>query len=201
MKIYLAGPMRGYKLYNFPAFAEASRVLRLLGHEVISPAEMDLAKGFDPSLPIDHPDQIPFDMASVLKEDFEAILSECEAIVLLPGWSGSAGAKAEMVVGYYSGKRIYTYHTPLIHKLLRYTGKPTIEFGRVDRLWDNLPGVKQLRLSLVDVNMPPDGTATVHVDVVDSETSEQVYDFGPLELENGGQHILLKLDAEVEVTP
>ncbi len=40
-KVYLAGPMRGLPLFNFPAFADAAAKLRAQGYDVFSPAERD----------------------------------------------------------------------------------------------------------------------------------------------------------------
>jgi hypothetical protein len=40
MLIYLAGPMRGRKFFNFPAFDAARDILLSQGYEVISPADM-----------------------------------------------------------------------------------------------------------------------------------------------------------------
>jgi hypothetical protein len=39
--IYVAGPMRGYDDYNYPAFDRQARVLEKQGWKVINPAEMD----------------------------------------------------------------------------------------------------------------------------------------------------------------
>ena len=39
--IYVAGPMRGFENYNYPAFDRCARVLRDQGCDVINPAELD----------------------------------------------------------------------------------------------------------------------------------------------------------------
>lgn len=119
--------MRGYPLYNFPAFFAAAMHLRSLGHEVTNPAEMDMAKGLDPSIPLDDPNQIPFDMSAILKEDFEEIL-EGEAIVLLPGWEDSTGGNAERVVAHYSGRGIYLYEKDAPGALVQDDLIPVIKF-------------------------------------------------------------------------
>ena len=46
MKLYLAGPMRGYYNYNFQQFEDATAYLRWLGHEVVSPHEIDIEQGW-----------------------------------------------------------------------------------------------------------------------------------------------------------
>lgn len=105
---YLAGPMRGYPLYNFSEFARGALALRKAGYFIESPAEYDLAKGLNPAEPLDSDTNAQvFDINAVLKEDFEIILERCQGIVLLPGWRKSSGTCAEVVVGYYSGKQIW----------------------------------------------------------------------------------------------
>jgi nucleoside 2-deoxyribosyltransferase len=91
MKIYLAGPMRGKPRFNFGEFARAAKWLRNQGHEVVSPAELDLAEGFDPS----NPGEISKERyESWMKRDFAAI-EKCDTIALLPGWRMSEGAMRE----------------------------------------------------------------------------------------------------------
>lgn len=99
---YIAGPMRGIKWFNFPAFDEAAKVLAKQGYFPISPADIDRKNGFHPEeLPEDHdwnvvPETGPT-LAQVVDRDIKAVL-ECDAIYLLKGWEKSTGARAEYAV-------------------------------------------------------------------------------------------------------
>lgn len=102
VKIYLAGPMRGYPEFNFPAFHEAARTLRSLGHEVFSPAEKDNERhGKDISTGNAAGDvekavkEHGFSLRVALGDDLAWICAEAEAIALLPGWEKSSGVAAE----------------------------------------------------------------------------------------------------------
>lgn len=83
MKIYIAGPMTGYKELNFPAFAATATRLRAQGYEVISPAEVN------PDLNADWLECMLVDMK---------LVSECDAIYMLYGWELSSGARIEHIV-------------------------------------------------------------------------------------------------------
>lgn len=91
MRIYVAGPMRSVPLFNFPAFDAAAAHLRSLGHDVVSPAELDRTNGFDPAT--DTPDA-DF-LRRALSRDLAAI-TECDAVAVLPGWHNSEGARLEV---------------------------------------------------------------------------------------------------------
>ncbi len=97
-RIYIAGPMRGYKYYNFPAFDAAAERLRRLGFEPVNPADMDRALGFDPmTLPDDYDwNQLPqgWDIREVAKRCCDAVIG-CDGIYVLDGWKDSAGAVSE----------------------------------------------------------------------------------------------------------
>lgn len=100
MKTYISGCMRGYKFYNAPAFDEARDRFRALGHEVISPADMDREVGFDPMVEGATVDDNFIKRA--IKRDIEALLN-CDQIAMLPGWKKSRGATAEYRVALWLG--------------------------------------------------------------------------------------------------
>lgn len=83
MTYYLNGPMSGLPEYNFPAFAAAARFLRVRGLTIVSPhekgSEADTGRSY----------------VSYLKED-AVLLAACDAIILLPGWPTSTGARMEL---------------------------------------------------------------------------------------------------------
>lgn len=102
MKIYLAGPMRGIPLFNFPAFDAAAAALRKLGHTVFNPAEHDNEHhGTDISVGnITGSEEVAvkqhsFSLREALAADMKFICEEADAIALLPGWRNSLGATAE----------------------------------------------------------------------------------------------------------
>lgn len=113
--VYIAGPMRGIPLFNFPAFDRAADVLRSHCHYPINPADLDRKIGFDPkSLPVDYDwknlDAIGFRIRDAAKRDLMAIIDDATAILLLPGWERSKGARAERSVAEWIGLKIFTSH-------------------------------------------------------------------------------------------
>lgn len=118
MKIYLAGPMRGYPQFNFPAFHAAAAKLRQEGHEVFSPAERDIERngGVDISVNNATGSEEQLDKELGLKDgdfirialcdDLTWICKEADAIALLPGWENSKGARAEAATAYALGLQV-----------------------------------------------------------------------------------------------
>jgi hypothetical protein len=81
VRIYIAGPMRGYPEHNFPAFDKAEKEIAAAGHIPVSPHQAP--KQDSPT--------------NYLKYDI-ALLVSCDAICLLSGWEASIGAKCEVAV-------------------------------------------------------------------------------------------------------
>lgn len=104
MNVYVAGPMRGYPEFNFPAFAQATARLRAEGHVVFNPAEKDIEHhdGVDISVgnitgSIDQAaSQHGFSLRRALGDDLAWICANADAIYMLKGWGDSKGANAEL---------------------------------------------------------------------------------------------------------
>lgn len=119
-RVYIAGRMRGLPLFNFPAFDAARDRLEALGIEVLSPADMDRAAGFDPEVWAssfdltlgDGPDwdKIPrgFDLVAAVNRDNAAIESADAVFVLREGADKSENTPLEVMLAVRLGKRILT---------------------------------------------------------------------------------------------
>lgn len=90
MKIYIAGPMTGHENYNRDAFNREAERLTSHGHIVLNPAT--LPGGLEQREYMD----ICF-----------AMLRSADAILMLPGWKGSAGASAEYHYAYKMELPVY----------------------------------------------------------------------------------------------
>jgi hypothetical protein len=101
VRVYISGPMSGLPDLNFPAFHGAAKRLRAAGHDVVSPAEMD-----DPEDTTEH------DWGWYLRRDLKALV-DCEAVVVLPGWKDSKGARLETSVAAQLGMPLYSLDRPM----------------------------------------------------------------------------------------
>lgn len=84
LRVYLAGPMTGLPDFNFPAFHAAEAELLKHYQTVFNPA-----RNFDGKTDLPR--------STYMRKDFEALL-QSDVIAVLPGWSKSAGAKAEVLM-------------------------------------------------------------------------------------------------------
>jgi hypothetical protein len=100
-RIYIAGPMRGYPYFNFPAFDNATVHLRNAGWEVFNPADKDRelhGKNFALRFPdgnINDATLEGFSLREALAVDTNWICKQANAIYMLKGWEDSGGARAE----------------------------------------------------------------------------------------------------------
>lgn len=114
MKLYLAGPMRGYAEFNFPAFRAAAAALRAAGHFVFSPAEkdierhggVDISKGNSEGCEAKAAAEHGFNLREAVGVDLAWICAEADGIALLPGWQASKGACAERAAAIALGLEI-----------------------------------------------------------------------------------------------
>ncbi len=112
MKLYLAGPMRGYPEFNFPAFHEAAAKLRAAGYFVFSPAENDIQKygeGIQNTMTGDELEaetSVGFSLRKALLDDMTFICKHADGIALLPGWEQSKGATAERALSIALGLKV-----------------------------------------------------------------------------------------------
>lgn len=103
-RVYIAGPMTGKPLFNFPAFDAAAAMWRGGGWWVISPADLTrdywrekFGEEFDPAS-VDPRISAGGDIYDdFLRGDVRA-LADCDAIALLPGWEKSSGVAKELIV-------------------------------------------------------------------------------------------------------
>lgn len=120
MRVYLAGPMRGIEAFNFPTFAEATAALRRKGHTVFSPAERDLAAGFDPTGMTGNEDlsEHGFDLREALGVDLAYICGYADVVAVLPGWAQSSGATVEVAAAWALGIPVYRAHAMVTDRLV-----------------------------------------------------------------------------------
>lgn len=94
---YLSGPMSGLPEFNYPAFTITAQSLRGKGYEILSPHEIRVP---DPNVIMSW----DWYMKRAL-----AMLLEADAIILLPGWTESRGARREFDIAVDLKMNLYLY--------------------------------------------------------------------------------------------
>ena len=95
---YIAGPMSGIEAFNFPAFQEAARELGYMGFGLV----YHTATGTPPA----PADAAPWPV--YLRVALRKLLG-CDAVVALPGWRESKGARLEVHVALELGMPVVEY--------------------------------------------------------------------------------------------
>lgn len=146
MTLYICGPMSGIEDLNHPAFFKAESRLKEQGHEVINPAAIDEQLGLDPHQGVMDPEFLK----KAAQRDLEAVIAS-DGIALLPDWEKSKGAKAELAVAQWLGKKVYLYPSmveygkeSILDTAKRLTssdrqkdyGHPKDNFKRIADLWN-----------------------------------------------------------------
>jgi hypothetical protein len=131
LRIYLAGPMTGLPDYNYPAFAEAEVRGTAMGLDIHSPH-----KNFNEVKTLPYATYIRADMAMLLN---------CNAIALLPGWERSRGAKFELHVAQLLGHAVFdaTDFSPMTVPEVRTVLAPDDDLSILQEAEDIVSGARQ----------------------------------------------------------
>lgn len=97
LALYLAGPMTGLPDFNYPAFFAAADALRQAGYTVLNPADIGL-----------HP---TWTWADYMRVGLETLMTQADAVAVLPGWESSRGARLEVRLARRCGLRVHTVFT------------------------------------------------------------------------------------------
>lgn len=123
-RCYLAGPMRSKPAFNYPAFFAGEERLRAAGWEVFNPAKMDVELdngGAEQHLSIEEQNAhagSPINARRYAKRDAAILIDvlrceEGDAIVVLPDWEQSTGARAEVAIARWVGLPVLTLEEAL----------------------------------------------------------------------------------------
>lgn len=105
MRVYIAGPMAGIPMHNFPAFDAAAGRVVAAGHVAVNPADLDRSVGFAGGEQVDN----RF-LRDALARDIAA-LADCDGIALLPGWRRSLGTLVELAMAVRCDMRVLCAET------------------------------------------------------------------------------------------
>ncbi len=122
-RVYLSGPMTGKKGFNIPAFDQAALLLRKLGYDVVSPAELDNQAFREQCLKCPtgsveelkercKQEDVSYASVGKLLERDIAVIADgtVEGIVLLSGYKESKGVLLEMFTAKLFNIPIYIFN-------------------------------------------------------------------------------------------
>lgn len=96
---YLAGPMSGYPDFNYPFFDSIATSLRNSGHTILSPS------GLDNGVPPESYNRTQSYKYYIYQSLM--LLKEADAIILLPDWYYSKGARIELDIAIATEMPVY----------------------------------------------------------------------------------------------
>jgi hypothetical protein len=102
--------MSGIEKFNFPEFHRVSKLLRSQGWDIVSPAELDEAESEAAAMAsaTGDPAEMHRSWGHYLSRDIQIITdARIEAIVFLPDWENSRGARLEASVGLLCKTRFF----------------------------------------------------------------------------------------------
>jgi hypothetical protein len=151
MNIYISGRMRGVPDFNFPDFDYAAKTLRLKGHTVFNPAEHD-REVYGDTFHSETGDEKEltngFNLAAAFARDVDVILNQVDAVVFLPGWEASAGARCEMAIAKLVGRQLLDHN---LQPLYQKEEQPAVGEVRVVNATGGAKGVRLERFDLIPV--------------------------------------------------
>jgi len=109
MRLYLAGPMRGYPQFNTQAFDRTAEQLQWLGHRVYNPAHGDRVAGYDwtdAAGTTAELEAVNFDLRGAMRKNM-TVICESDGVVVLDHWQNSSGASAEVAAALAIGLPVF----------------------------------------------------------------------------------------------
>lgn len=109
MRVYVSGPMTGKPGKNEPLFRFAEQIITGLGHTPLLPHDIE-APEHEGECPPGYPAaQSGHTSACFLRADLEYMLGYADAVLMLPEWERSIGARLEHDVASRCGMPIVYY--------------------------------------------------------------------------------------------
>lgn len=112
---YISGPMTGLPEFNYPMFEAVASELRGMGYDIVSPHETDEIQGNEPGSQT---------WEWYMRHALRGLLT-CNAIVMLPGWTRSKGARRELDIALDTGMA-----------LLKWEKNTLVEFDDYEGVYD-----------------------------------------------------------------
>lgn len=109
MRVYMSGPISGLdREVARKLFTDAAVELAARGHEPVDPFDIPNDPGCDCP-----PEVANHLWACCLRKDIR-VLVDCDAILMLPGWPASPGARLELMVASSVGLKVLLEATPAV---------------------------------------------------------------------------------------